>query len=372
MTMSITDPVSGEVSQVEIFVAAMGASQYLYAEATHSQKLPDWIGSHVRTFEYLGGTPELVVPDNLKSGVTKACRYEPDANPTYADMAGYYGVAVLPARPHKAKDKSKVESGVQIVEREILARLRDRTFFSMAELNRAIRKLLVVVNARSFRKMDASRRQLFEELDLPALRPLPKRRYEYSEFLQPKVNIDYHVEVKGHYYSVPYTLVGQRLDVRLSARMVEVLHRGKRVASHVRDDRKGYHTTDPAHMPKAHREHLEWTPSRLIQWAGKIGPNCAQAVEHILTTRRHPEQGYRPCLGILRLSKGYSDARMEAACRRALVMDVCSYRSIKSILKNGKDQEALPGDGAELMSCTQVHENVRGKNYYQQEEHKHA
>jgi transposase len=368
MTMPVTDPATSEVYEAQIFVGALGASQYLYAEATRTQQLPDWIGSHVRAFEYLGGVPEIVVPDNLKSGVTKACRYEPDINPTYANMAGYYGVAVIPARPKKPKDKAKVESGVQIVEREVLARLRDRTFFSLGELNRAIRELLAAVNARPFQRLDVSRRQLFEEIDQSALKALPSRRYEYGEFFQPTVNIDYHVEILGHYYSVPFTLKGQKVEARLTARMVEVLHRGKRVASHVRDDRKGWHTTDPSHMSKAHREHLEWSPSRIIRWAGTIGEHCALAAETIIKSRAHPEQGYRACLGLIRLSKSYEAGRVDAACRRALAMDVCSYRSIESILKSNKDSEPLPGDGVELMTCTRNHANIRGKSYYQQKE----
>lgn len=364
MTMPVMDPVSGDRCAAQIFVAALGASQYLYAEATRSQQLADWIGAHVRTFEYLGGVPEIVVPDNLRSGVSRACRYEPDINPTYADMAAYYRTAVIPARPRKPQDKAKVESGVQVVEREVLARLRDRTFFSLGELNRAMRELLRAVNQRPFQKLDASRRELFQQLDKPALQPLPSRRYEYGEFLRPKVNIDYHVEVRGHYYSVPFALKGLQVEVRLTARTLEVLHRAKRVASHVRNDRKGRYTTDAAHMPKAHRKHLEWTPSRLIQWGGTIGPYCAQAVEQIIRARAHPEQGYRACLGILRLSKGYSPHRMEAACRRALALEVCSYQSIKSILNAYKDAEPLPGDGEELSSCNLHHHNVRGSSYY--------
>ena len=370
MTMPLRDAVSGETSAVQIFVAALGASQYLYAEATRTQQLADWIGSHVRTFEYLGGVTEIVVPDNLKSGVTRACRYDPDINPTYDHMAGYYGVAVIPARPRKPKDKAKVESGVQIVEREILAPLRDRTFFSLGALNRAIRELLEKVNKRPFQKLEGSRAELFKELDRPALKPLPPVRYELSEFLTPSINIDYHVGVKGHYYSVPYTLKGQKVEVRLTGRMVEVLHRGKRVAAHARDDRKGRHTTDPAHMPKAHREHLEWSPSRIIKWAGSIGPHCAQVAKRIIEGRAHPEQGYRPCLGIMRLSRGYGEVRLEAACRRALALEVCTYRSIKSILSTGKDSEALPGEGADAATCDQIHQNVRGGNYYREEQKK--
>lgn len=364
MTMPVTDPATGEVYGAQIFVAALGSSQYLYAEATRTQQLPDWIGSHVRAFEHLGGVPEIVVVDNLKSGVAKACRYEPDVNPTYANMADYYGVAVIPARPRKPKDKAKAESGVQIVEREVLAPLRDRTFFSLGELNQAMGERLAGVNARAFQKLDESRRQLFEAIDLPALRPLPSRRYEYGEFFAPTANIDYHIEVLGHYYSVPYTLKGQKVEARLTARMVEVLYRGKRVASHVRDDRRGRHTTDPSHLPKAHREHLEWTPSRIIQWAGKIGPYCARAAEEIIASRPHPEQGYRACLGLVRLSKSYEFRRVDAACHRALAMEVCTYRSIKSILETGKDSEPLPGDGAALMGCLVRHRNVRGGDYY--------
>ncbi len=367
MKMPVVDPASGQTHSAEIFVAALGASQYLYAEATRTQQLPDWIGSHVRTFTYLGGVTEVVVPDNLRSGVSKACRYEPDINPAYANMAGYYGVAVIPARVRKPKDKAKVESGVQIVEREILARLRDRTFFSLGELNRAIRELLVAVNQRAFQKLDGSRRELFEQLDQPALGPLPKRPYQYSEFLKPTVNIDYHIEVRGHYYSVPFTLKGQKVDARLSARTLEVLHRGQRVASHVRDERKGRYSTERSHMPKAHRAHLEWSPSRIIHWAGTIGPYCAQAAKQIIESRPHPEQGYRSCLGIMRLAKGYDASRVEAACHRALALEVCSYQSIKSILKTGKDSEPLPGDGATSKDCERHHPNVRGKDYYSEE-----
>ena len=370
MRMPLTDYKTGEITPVEIFVAALGASQYLYAEATHTQRLSDWIGSHVRTFEYLGGVTEIVVPDNLKSGVTKACRYEPHINQSYADMASFYGVAVIPARPRKPKDKAKVESGVQIIEREVLARLRDRTFFSLAELNRSMKELLVAVNKRPFQKIDASRLELFEEIDKPALSPLPSQSYEYGIFFQPKVNIDYHIEVLGHYYSVPFHLKAQKVDVRVTNRMVEVMHNGKRVATHVRNDSKGRHTTETSHMPKAHQKHQEWTPSRLIQWAGKIGPYCAKAVEHIIKSRKHPEQGYRSCLGIMRLSKSYAPARVEAACHRALALEVCSYQSIKSILKTGKDHESLPDVNATPEDCKAYHQNVRGKDYYKTSERK--
>jgi transposase len=364
-TMPITNPRTGEIRQAQIFVGTMGASDYLFCEATETQKLHDWIDSHTHNFEYMGGVPEIIVPDNPKVGVTKACRYEPDLNPTYQDMAAHYGTAVLPARPRKPRDKAKVESGVQIVEREILAPLRHRTFFSLAELNAAIRERLEKVNSRKLQKMGVSRRELFEQIDRPALKPLPTERYEYAEFLKCRVNIDYHVEVKGHYYSVPYDLAGRQLDVRLTARTVEVLERGRRVASHMRDDTKGRHTTSRKHMPKAHQKHLEWTPSRILQWAGRIGPGCATVAQHIMETRPHPEQGYRACLGIIRLAKGYGEDRVEAACQRAASTGVCSYRSVKSILKTGRDREPIERE-EDLVGagCRLDHENVRGRSYY--------
>ena len=282
---------------------------------------------------------------------------------------GRKGAARLPTypvarRPGKPRDGAKVESGVQIVERQVLARLRDRTFFSLSELNKAIRELVERINKLPFQKLDYSRVELFNELDKPALKPLPSSRYEFADFLTPKVNIDYHIDVEGHYYSVPYELRGQKVDVRLTTRMVEVLHKNKRVASHVRSDKKGKHTTLAAHMPKAHREHLEWTPTRIIQWAGKIGPSCAACAEHIIENRMHPEQGYRACLGIVRLSKSYEPERVDAACRRALALDVCSYRSIKSILKTEKDREPLPGEESVVKSYSDSHANVRGSGYY--------
>ena len=364
-TMPITDPKTGEIRQAQIFVGTMGASSYIFCEATETQKLHDGIDSHVHNVEYMEGAPEIIIPDNPKVGVTKACRYEPDLNPTYQDMATHYGMAIIPARPRKPRDKAKVETGVQIVEREILAPLRHRTFFSLAELNAAMRELLEKVNSRKLQKLGVSRRELFEEIDRPALKELPVERYEYAEFLKCRVNIDYHIEVKGHYYSVPYDLSGRQLDVRLTSRTVEVLERGRRVASHMRDDTRGRHTTSRKHMPKAHQKHLEWTPSRILQWAGRIGPGCATVATHIMETRPHPEQGYRACLGIIRLAKGYGEERVEAACRRAASMGVSSYRSVKSILKTGKDREPLSKkEDLVAAGCRREHDNVRGRAYY--------
>ncbi|OGV63206.1 MAG: integrase [Lentisphaerae bacterium RIFOXYC12_FULL_60_16] len=368
LTMPVHEPERGLIHEAQVFVAALGASHYLYAEATRSQQLPDWIEAHIHTYEYLQGVPEITTSDNLKSGVARACRYDPDINPTYQDMAQHYGTAIIPTRPRHPRDNAKGESGVQVVEREVLAPLRHQTFCSLVELNQAIRLRLDVVNRRPMQKLESSRHDLFAELDRPALKPLPPTRYEYAEFRKARVNIDYHIEVMGHYYSVPYELKGQQLDVRLSVRMVEVLLRGRRVAAHRRDDRRGRHTTDPSHMPRAHREYLSWTPSRIIHWAGTIGPNCARAVQQIIESRTHPEQGYRAALGIIRLSKSYEASRVDAACRRAMALDICRFQSIQSMLKHGKDREALSAETPVDTACRAYHQNVRGAHYYNETE----
>jgi transposase len=361
-TMPVVDPLTGEVHAAAIFIAVLGASNYTFAEATWSQSLPDWIGSHVRAFAALGGVPQVVVPDNLKAAVSQAHRYEPTLNRTYAELAQHYGVAIVPARAARPRDKAKVEVGVQVVERWILARLRHHTFFSLLELNTAIADLLVTLNRRPFKKLPGSRQSVFESLDRPALRPLPAQPYEYAEWKLVRVNIDYHVEVEGHYYSVPYALVKQQLEVRLSAQVVEIFHKGKRVASHQRSPLKGRHSTVDAHMPKAHQHHAEWTPQRLILWAAKTGEATAQGVETILGSRPHPQQGYRACLGIMRLGKRYGDGRLEAACRRAIRIGACSYKSIESILKHDLDQQPLPSPPAAAPVIT--HGNIRGAQYY--------
>jgi transposase len=363
-TIEVIDHKSGEVREAAIFVATLGASSYTYAEATWSQELGDWIGSHERAFAALGGVPELVVPDNLKSGVTSPCRYEPDVNRTYAELAEHYGVAVVPARVRKPRDKAKVESGVLQVSRWILARLRDERFFSLGELNSRIAELLVELNERPLKVLRVSRRELFEQLDGPALRPLPAGPYEISDWKKVRVAPDYHVELEGHYYSVPYQLVGKQLDLRVTAQMVEVLEGGKRVAAHRRDRRRGRHTTLPEHMPKAHREYLKWTPTRLIRWAKKSGPATAGLVEQIMLSRTHPQQGFRACLGIMRLGKTYGGERLEAACRRALAVRGLSYKSVRSILASGLDQEPLeePCEVAPI-----EHGNLRGASYYRAE-----
>ena len=361
-TAEVVDRRTGEIRQAQIFVAVLGASNYTYAEATWTQQLPDWIGSHVRAFEFLGGTSEILVPDNLRSGVTKAHRYEPDLNPTYADLASHYGVAVLPARARKPRDKAKAEAGVLLVERWILAVLRHRTFFSLEELNREIARLLERLNTRAFKKLPGTRRELFEQLDRPALRPLPVQAYEFAEWKKVLVNIDYHVDIEGHYYSVPYQLVRKPLEARFTARTVECFHKGQRVASHRRSHLKGHHTTVPEHMPQSHRHYAEWTPQRLIRWAEKTGPATAGMVQTILERRAHPQQGFRSCLGIMRLGKSFGEERLEAACRRALKLGACSYKSIDSILRQGLDRKALPEQ--QELELSIEHDNLRGSDYY--------
>lgn len=366
----VVDRQTGELVEVELFVAVLGASNYTYVEATRTQKVGDWIGSHVRCLEFLGGVPRDLVPDQLKSGVTGACRYEPSIQRTYEEMAQHYGTTVLPARPAHPRDKAKVERAVQVVQRWILARLRNRVFFSLDELNAAIAELVEELNARTMKTYGASRRELFERLDRPALRPLPPGRFVCGDWKKVTVNIDYHVEYDGHYYSVPHTRVGETLWVRATASTVEVFESeqrrdDERVVSYARSHERGRHTTLPEHMPKAHRSHAEWTPSRFLRWASDIGPETAKLVEAILSERPHPEQGYRSCLGILRLSKRYGQERLEAACARAVAVRARSYRHVDSILRNGLDRIAMKDTAAATTPPPLVHGNIRGRGYYQ-------
>ncbi|MBK5101960.1 MAG: IS21 family transposase, partial [Desulfobacteraceae bacterium] len=301
------------------------------------------------------------------AGVTNPCRYEPDINPTYQDLADHYNTTVIPARSAKPRDKAKVESAVLVAERWILAALRNHTFFSLAELNKAIAEKLEDLNNRKFQKLDATRRQLFENIDKPALKPLPSRPYEYAEWKKARVNIDYHIEIEHHYYSVPYQLVKEQVEVRLCSSTVEVLFKNRRVASHKRSYHQGGFSTLRDHMPKAHQKYLDWTPSRIIRWAGKNGPNTKRLVTRIMENRPHPEQGFRSCLGIIRLAKRYSPERLEKACARALAINGHSYKSVQSILKNGLDQQSCIFDQAEEI-YPEKHDNIRGNNYYQQKE----
>jgi transposase len=363
-TMEITDPETGEIHEAQIFVATLGASNYTFAEATLSQDLPSWVQSHIHAFEFFHGVTEILTPDNLKSAVTRPCRYEPDLTATYRELAEHYGTVIIPARVKKARDKAKVESGVLQVERWVLAPLRHHTFFSLSELNEAIAVQLEILNNRPFEKLDGTRKSLFETLDKPALKALPLLRFTYAEWSRPKVNIDYHIEVDHHYYSVPYQLIHARLDVRLTDTTVEVLFKGRRVALHRRSYLRGKYTTLREHMPKAHQEHLEWTPSRLIRWAGQIGPQTQKLLSGILENRPHPEQGYRSCLGVLRLGKRYSPERLEMACARALAFKAYSYKNVESILKNGLDQQPFVSPLPQTRLPLLEHENLRGRDYY--------
>jgi len=360
-TIPIVNRHTGDTKQAEIFVAVLGASNYTYAEGAWDQGMPNWIGSHTRSYEYFKGVPKVTVPDNLKAGVSKACKYEPDINPTYHDMAVHYGTVIIPARVAKPRDKAKVETGVQVVERWILARLRNRTFFSLNELNQVIRELLVGLNERPFKKLEGSRKSWFEKLERSALMPLPQTPYIYAEWKKAKSNIDYHIDVNGHYYSVHYRLRDEKFDVRYTNKTVEIFCNGERIASHLRDDTKGRHTTIKEHMPKSHREYLEWNPSRIINWAKTMGESTADLVKIILTVRKHPEQGYRSCMGILRLEKRYSKERLESACKRALGIRGYSYKSVESILKHGLDKERAPELETQVAT---PHENIRGSKYF--------
>ena len=361
-TIEVVETTTGEVREAQLFIGVLGASNYFYAEATWTQTLPDWIASHVRMVEYFGGVTALIVPDNLRSGVTHASFYEPIVNATYQDFAAHYSTAILPTRVARPRDKAKVESTVLLAERWILAPLRHHRFTSLADLNGEIAHLREVANDRPFQKLTGTRRTLFEALDRPALRPLPPAQYELATWRTAKVNIDYHIAVEGHFYSVPYALVRATVRVRLTATMIEVLHEGKRVATHPRSTHRGRYSTEPAHRPKSHQAHLEWTPSRLVHWGTNIGPSTGTLVEKILERWPHPEQGYRACLGLLSLRKRYTDARLEAACARALSTGATSYKSVKSILARGLDQ--LPLDEVLPLRLPLTHANVRGADYY--------
>jgi transposase len=359
--IEVINPLTGEIKEAEIFVAVLGASNYTYAEAMQSQDIPSWINAHIHAFEYFGGVARITIPDNLKSGVSKACRYEPDLSPTYQDMAEHYGTAVIPARVARPKDKAKVEAGVLLVTRWITAALRHHTFFSIREVNDKIMELLERLNTRKFKKLDSTRRELFETIDKPSLLPLPQTRYQYAEWKKARVHIDYHIEVDGHFYSVPCQLVRKQVEVRLTAQTMEVLYKGNRIATHRRSFEKGRFTTLPEHRPEKHRRYYAWTPERIIQWAEKTGPETAAVVENILCSRAHPEQGYRSCLGIFSLAKKYSQERVEAACKRAAAIKAYSYKSVKSILDTGFDQQPLPEE-KEVKPIE--HENIRGEGYY--------
>jgi len=356
-TVPIVCATTEEVRQAQVFVGVLGASNYTYAEGTLTQSLPDWLGSHVRMFEYFGGSTAIVVPDNLRSGVSKACRYDPDLNPSYQQWAEHYQIAVVPARPYKPKDKAKAEVGVQIVERWILARLRHHTFFSLAELNQCIRALLEELNQKPFKQLPGNRQQAFKQLDQPALNPLPIHPYRYVDIKPVKVNIDYHVQYQQHHYSVPHQYVGETLELHASNTLITLYFRQQQIASHVHKHYPGT-TTEAAHMPKCHQKQQRWTPGRLKNWARDIGPEVLLWVDTQLTSKTHPEQAYRVCLGLLNLSRKYPSKRLDAACKIANRAGLLRLKQIKSILQSNRDQ--LPEQLDLQVELPQDHENIRG------------
>jgi transposase len=362
-TIAMHDPVTGEVWPAPLFVMVLGSSSYTYAEATGDQQLAAWISAHIHAFEYFSGVPRLLIPDNLRTGVSRACRYDPDLNPTYQEFAMHYDVGVVPARPGHPKDKAKVEVGVQVAERWIVAALRHQKFFRLADLNGAIRELLERLNQRPFRKREGSRASVFAAVERNALRPLPAEPFDMSQWSYARVNIDYHIAFDANFYSVPYTLVQERVEVRATPTTIEIFHKGLRVASHVRGHGREQVFTQREHRPKSHQAHLEWTPSRMVHWAEQIGPHTAKLFAWILAEKPHPEMGYRSCLGIIRLAEEYSSTRMEAAADRAIRTGACRYKSVKSILKNSLDQQPLP----ELppLPLPPSHDNIRGAEYFE-------
>jgi transposase len=357
--MEVIDAATGEIRRAEIFVGVLGASSYIFAEATWTQSLPDWIGAHVNMLTFIGGVPRQIVSDNLRAGITRACFYEPLVNRTYADMAAHYGTAVIPARPYKPRDKAKVEVGVQVVQRWILARLRNRRFLSLGELNQAIHELIDQLNNRPMRGWGTTRRALFEQLDRPALQTLPPTPYEYADWKRCRVSLDYHVEIEKHFYSVPFRLLREEVEARITAKTVEIFHRGKLVATHLRSRRQHRPTTLAEHMPSSHRRYRDWTHERILREAAAVGDDTAALVQIILRSRPHPEQGFRSCIGILGLAKRYDAERLDGACARALALGTRSYSSVAAILKNAQERKPTEPEQPSLL-----HENIRGPGYY--------
>jgi transposase len=363
--LSLVDAVTGELIRTHLFVGALGASSCTFAIATESQALPVWLDCHVRMYEFYGGVAALTIPDNLRAAVVRPDRYEAEINPSYRELATHYGTCVIPARVRKPRDKATVEAAVLVAQRWILAALRHRVFHHLEELTAAIAVLLVKLNERQMRHVRQSRRELFERLDRPALKALPAQPYEYAEWKQLGVNIDYHVSFDDHFYSVPYTRVGETVWCRATQRTVELIHKGQRITSHVRSFVKYHYSTHPEHRPASHRAHLEWTPSRLIDWGKSVGPHTAAVIEHVIRSRPHPEQGYRSALGILRLGDKFDKARLEQACERALAIGSPVYGTIKTMLARRMEAASLPEENRSSDAAAQLGAaNVRGRRYY--------
>ena len=363
-TVPVVDKATGQIREASIFVAVLGASRYTYCEATWKRDLAAWIGSHNRAVEFFQGAATVTVPDNWKTGVKDPCYYEPELNPTYRDWAEHYSTVVIPARVRKPRDKALVENAVLVVERWVLAALRHQTFFGLAELNRAIRELLHKLNHRKFRKLDTTRAQLFEQLERPALKPLPSEPFTFREWKKLTVHPDYHVEIDGHYYSVHHDCMGEKVEARIFESTIEIFLKNRRIATHVRSFIPGAHTTLAEHRPKRHQD-LKWTSATITDRGRAVGPSTAVLLGEIMASRRHPELGYRACLGVLRLGKRYGNERLEAACARALAVRIHSYRSVQSILATGRDLEPLEPVSAPAVHH-ESHANVRGADYYRE------
>lgn len=363
MTVPWIEPTTGELHEAQVFVGSLGASQFTFVDVTASQSLPDWINSHIRMWDYFGGVSRIVVPDNLKSGVTKAHRYDPDINANYQHVGEHYGFAIVPARAAEPKDKAKVENAVGCVERQILAPLRHITFTSIAEINAAIKPRLAAFNLQSFQKMKTSRQELFNTLDKPALNPLPPERYHYAEWKHAKIHIDYHFVFDDHYYSVPYQYIHHSVELRATAKTVECFYQGKRIAAHVRSKARYQHTTLLEHMPKNHQAHAEWTPERIKRWALKIGSNTSGFIESMISSRAFPEQAFRSCLGLLRLGSRFGEVRLEKACTIALGAGMTRYQQVERLLKNKMDELEMPQE--HTTPVIPSHQNIRGSDYYQ-------
>ncbi len=366
-TLAITDPDTGEVNYAHLFVCTLGASNFTFAELFWNEKVESWCNGHALAFEYFGGCPKIIVPDNPKAVIIKASSYDPDIHPSFAQMAAHFGVAVIPARVGKPKDKAKVEAAVLLATRWILAVLRNRKFFSLEEARAAVRELLEKLNDRNFKKMPGSRRSQFEEIDKPALLPLPATSYEFAHFKKATVNVDYHIEYDSHYYSVPFQYRHEVVEVRATASIIEIFRKGKRIASHPRGFAVNKASTLPEHRPKNHRDYGDWPPQRIIDWAHKVGPSTGSLIKIIMDRQQYPEQSYRTCFAILRLAKLYSEERLESACTRALAIRGYSPKSVKSILDSNLDRRPLPEKPIQL--CI-VHENIRGANAFVPESNK--
>ena len=352
--------------KAEVFVAILGASQYTYVEAVLSQQKEDWLKVNNNAIWYFGGAPAAIVPDCLKSGVSKPDKYEPDVNPDYADFGDHYDTAILPARPYSAKDKALVENAVNIVYTRIFAPLRNETFYSLSELNEAIWAKVEEHNSKHFEREAISRRELFEEIEQAALKQLPPQRYELKRSLKLKVQFNYHVEIREdhHYYSVPWKYKRKQVKVIYTAAVVEVYYKNTRIAFHKRERRRNGYTTVKEHMPSHHRLYAEWSPQRLINWGASIGPNTKQMIEGVLQTRKHPEQAFKVCLGLLNLTRHYGAGRLERACERALQFHHFSYKFVRNVLEKNLDKVQ---EEESMQQTFPVHENIRGKDYYETE-----